>query len=66
MWVGCVVALVVGAGVLIDDIKKKKKGKEEEKNKEKIEDKIEDKKQDMQSEKLYFMTYITWNRLNFF
>ncbi len=48
-------ALVVGAGVLIDDIKKKKKGKEEEKNKEKI----EDKKQDMQSEKLYFMTYIT-------
>lgn len=52
-------ALVVGAGVLIDDIKKKKKGKEEEKNKEKIEDKIEDKKQDMQSEKLYFMTYIT-------
>ena len=25
MWVGCVVALVVGAGVLIDDIKKKKK-----------------------------------------
>lgn len=31
MWVGCVVALVVGAGVLIDDIKKKKK---DEKNKE--------------------------------
>ena len=31
MWVGCVVALVVGAGVLIDDIKKKKKGKEEDK-----------------------------------
>ena len=27
MWVGCVVALVVGAGVLIDDIKKKKKDK---------------------------------------
>ena len=34
MWVGCVVALVVGAGVLIDDIKKKKKEKDE-KNKEK-------------------------------
>lgn len=33
MWVGCVVALVVGAGVLIDDIKKKKKEKNE-KNKE--------------------------------
>ncbi len=48
-------ALVVGAGVLIDDIKKKKKEKEKEKNKEKI----KDKKQDMQSEKLYFMTYIT-------
>ena len=31
MWVGCVVALAVGAGVLIDDIKKKKK---DEKNKE--------------------------------
>ena len=29
MWVGCVVALVVGAGVLIDDIKKKKKDKDE-------------------------------------
>ena len=40
MWAGCVVALVVGAGVLIDDIKKK--GKEEEKNKEKIEDKKQD------------------------
>lgn len=38
MWVGCVVALVVGAGVLIDDIKKKKKEKDEknkEQNKEK-------------------------------
>ena len=33
MWVGCVVDLVVGAGVLIDDIKKKKKEKDE-KNKE--------------------------------
>ena len=33
MWIGCVVALVVGAGVLIDDIKKKKKEKNE-KNKE--------------------------------
>jgi len=33
MWVGCVVALVVGAGVFIDDIKKKKKEKDE-KNKE--------------------------------
>ena len=33
MWVGCVVALVVGAGLLIDDIKKKKKEKDE-KNKE--------------------------------
>ena len=33
MWVGCVVALVVGAGVLVDDIKKKKKEKNE-KNKE--------------------------------
>ena len=33
MWVGCVVALVVGAGVLIDHIKKKKKEKDE-KNKE--------------------------------
>ena len=33
MWVVCVVALVVGAGVLIDDIKKKKKEKDE-KNKE--------------------------------
>ena len=33
MWVGCVVALVVGAGVLTDDIKKKKKEKDE-KNKE--------------------------------
>ena len=33
MWVWCVVALVVGAGVLIDDIKKKKKEKDE-KNKE--------------------------------
>ncbi len=35
-------ALVVGAGVLIDDIKKKKKDKDE-KNKEKIEDKKQDK-----------------------
>ena len=40
MWVGCVVALVVGAGVLIDDIKKKKKikykkGKEKNENKKK-------------------------------
>ena len=33
MWVGCVVALVVDAGVLIDAIKKKKKEKDE-KNKE--------------------------------
>jgi len=33
MWAGCVIALVVGAGVLIDDIKKKKKEKDE-KNKE--------------------------------
>ena len=33
MCVGCVVALVVGAGVLIDDIKKKKKEKDE-KNRE--------------------------------
>ena len=36
MWVGCVVALVVGAGVLIDDIKKKKK---DEKNKKQDKDK---------------------------
>ena len=35
-------ALVVGAGVLIDDIKKKKKDKDE-KNKEKIKDKKQDK-----------------------
>mgnify|MGYP000931162963 FL=1 len=35
-------ALVVGAGVLIDDIKKKKKDKDE-KNKEKIEDRKQDK-----------------------
>ena len=38
MWVGCVVALVVGAGVLIDDINKKKKYKDE-KNKEKSNEK---------------------------
>ena len=38
MWVGCVVALVVGTGVLIDDIKKKKKDKDE-KNKEKSNEK---------------------------
>ena len=36
MWVGCVVALVVGAGVRIDDIKKKKK---DEKNKKQDKDK---------------------------
>lgn len=40
MWAGCVIALVVGAGVLIDDIKKKKKikykkGKEKNENKKK-------------------------------
>lgn len=35
-------ALVVGADVLIDDIKKKKKDKDE-KNKEKIKDKKQDK-----------------------
>ena len=40
MWAGCVIALVVGAGVLIDDIKKKKKikykkGKEKNENKQK-------------------------------
>jgi len=34
MWVGCVVALVVGAGVLIDDIKKKKKDKDEKNEKQ--------------------------------
>ena len=28
MWVGCVVALVVGAGVFIDDIKNKEQDKE--------------------------------------
>ena len=38
MWVGCVVALVVGAGVRIDDIKNKKKDKDE-KNKEKSNEK---------------------------
>ena len=40
MWAGCVIALVVGAGVLIDDIKKNKKikykkGKEKNENKKK-------------------------------
>lgn len=36
MWVGCIVVLVVSAGVLIDDIKKKKEIKDE-KDKEKNE-----------------------------
>ena len=34
MWVGCVVPFVVGAGVLIDDIKKKKKDKDEKNEKQ--------------------------------